>query len=388
MYSKRFFTLVFILTLPLFSFAQTATSTIDSDLEVLLLQIDEIRKTLETPNLDIQRRQVDDAIKNLPPEFLPTTESIRANAISEYLDLKTNPSNPGPKEMVQVTIESYLSDLNKATISWSVNGKLVKRGIGEKSFSFQNGDSGKTTRINVLILTNDGSSLDRELLFSPIGVTILWEADTYTPPFYKGKALMSPQARVRAIVIPDIANTRNALSAGNLVYVWKKDGYAVSEASGYGKNSFSFSGPKPYGETKVKVQVSSLDNAVNSEMRIALPLTDSFILFYEDHPLLGTLYGRNLSTGLPLRKKEFSVKAAPFFFSNEVDEAPTLVYNWSLNGKKVTNQGRIITLRNETGEKVGSSLTLAMYGIKQTFQSASRSLTINFIADESARPSF
>ncbi len=379
---KRFFALAF-LALPFFTFAQTTdTSATNAELVELTQQINDIRKTLETPNLDAQKKQVADAIKNLPSEFLPTAESIRANAISEYLELKTSPNNPGPRELVQVTIESYLSDLSKATISWSVNGKLIKKGIGEKSFSFQNGDSGKTTRLAVSILINDGSQIERDLLFNPVGVTILWEADTHTPPFYKGKALMTPQARVRVVAIPDVAN------AGNLVYVWKKDGSVVSEASGYGKNSFLFSGPKPYGDTKVRVQVSSLDNAVNSEMRVALPLASPFILFYEDHPLLGTWYGRNLSSGLILRKKEFSVKAEPFFFSNEVSEAPALVYNWSLNGKRVTNLGRMITLRNETGENGVSLLTLAMYGIKQTFQSASKSLTINFNVSESTRPSF
>ncbi len=390
MYSIRFFTLAFILTLPFFSFAQTPQPQLTpTELERLMQQLSDLsNQTLETPNLDVQRKIVDDAIKNLPPEFLPTTESIRANAISEYLDLKTSPSNPGPREMVQVTIESYLSDLSKATISWSVNDKQTKRGIGEKSFSFQNGSSGETTRLKVSILTNEGSLVERELMFIPVGVTILWEADTYTPPFYKGKALMAPQARVRVVAIPDVANARNALNAGNLVYVWKKDGSAVSEASGYGKNSFSFSGPKPYGNTRVGVQVSSLDDTINSEMRIDLPLTNPFILFYEDHPLLGTWYNRSLIADLSLRKKEFSVKAEPFFFSNEVGDALTLVYNWSLNGERVTNPGRTITLRNEAGEKGDSSLTLSMYGIKQTFQSAGRSLTINFAIDESTRPPF
>ncbi len=386
----RFFFLIFVLMLPFFSFSQTVTtSTTNAELEKLLQQFSDLSKqTFEAPNLDIQNNQFDDFIKNTPSGFFPIDENIRAGAISEYLDLKINPNNPGPKEIIKVEIESYLSDLNKATIKWSVNSTLIKQGVGETSFSFQNGDSGETTIIDVSILTNEGYLVEKELLFRPFGVTILWEADTYTPPFYKGKPLMTTQARVRAIAIPDVDSTQNTFTAGNLVYVWKKDGFAVSDASGYGKNSFSFSGPKPYGDTRVMVQVSSVDDTINSEIRVDLPLTNPFILFYEDRPLIGTWYNRPLGEGITLTKKEISLNAAPFFFSNESSETPILVYNWSMNSKKVINRGRIITLKNESGESGASFLTLAMYGIKQTFQSASRSLMITFASNESLGPTF
>jgi hypothetical protein len=361
--------LIFVLLSPFFALAQTATTTADqpqSDLEKQINQLIEERTSL-----------------------IPTAGSIRINALRDNLKVTTTPKNPLPNESVKVSIESYLSDLNKATISWSLNGKAVERGIGKTALSFKNGASGETTRLTISVLTNEGERFTKELTFSPVGVTILWEADTYTPHFYKGKSLMSSQARVRVVAIPDNIGTRNALDAGNLVYVWKKDGEAISEASGYGKNSFSFLGPKPYGKASVSVQVSSLNDAVKSELHLGeIPLSKPLILFYEDHPLLGAWYNRTLSTELNLTKKEFSVSAEPYFFSNEVSETPTLLYNWSLNSKAVTNPGRTITLRNETGGGGNSSLSLAMRGLKQTFQTASRSLTIHFTAEEASRPTF
>ncbi len=360
-----------VATIPFFSFAQTSTST--------AFDIDKYITDVEQLTRDVMIKQ--------ETEFINPAK-IRAKAVADYMDIKTSPRNPGPNETISVTAESYLSDLNKATISWSVNGKVLDRGTGKTSFSFKNGGSGETTRLTIFIVTNTGENVTKELTFNPVGVTILWEADTYTPPFYKGKPLMTAQARVRVVATPDAANSKNSLNAGNLVFVWEKDGNAIQESSGYGKNSFSFTGPKPYGETNVRVKVSSLNDAISSEMRIYLPLSRPFILFYENNPLLGTRYNKPLDTKLTLTKRELSVTAEPYFFSNEYESGPPLYYSWSLNGKGVATAGRTVTLRNEAGSKGASELALAIRSPKLLFQSASRSLTINFTVDESARPNF
>lgn len=367
-----------VLLSPLFVFAQVSTTVAE--------QPDAIDIARENAKREIQ--QMKDDINAEYMNLVPKTEDIRADSIREYLDVKTIPKNPAPHETVRVTIESYITDLNKATISWSLNGRLIERGAGKKAFSFQNGSSGETTRLSISITTNKGEVITKELSWSPVGITIMWEANTYTPPFYKGKALMTPQAIVRATAVPDSIGTRNALSAGDLVYIWKKDGNAVPNASGYGKNSFSFLGPKPYGETKVSVQVSSTDDTVKSEMQVTLPLTKPFILFYEDHPLLGVWHNRALGSGLSLTKKEFSINAEPYFFSTETGEAPELLYSWSLNSKPVTNISRAITLHNEAGQNGNSALNLTMRGLRKTFQTASHSLMISFTTEGSSRPTF
>lgn len=316
-------------------------------------------------------------------------EDARTNSLSNLLDVKTTPSNPGPSETVRVTVQSYLTDLNKATISWVLNGKTVERGIGKTSFSFQNSTSGKTTRLIISITTNAGEHLTKELSWNPVGLTIMWEADTYTPPFYKGKPLLSAQAKVRTIAIPDITSGQNALGAGNLVYVWEKDGARVSDASGFSKNSFLFTGPKPYESASVKVYASSLNDAIKSETKVDIPLSRPFILFYEKHPLLGVWYNRPFGTDVTLKRKEFSISAEPFFFSNETSDAPTLKYGWAVNGKAVQNFSRTITLRNDTGTQGDSQVTLAMRGLQQTFQSGSQNLKVHFIKDSDvSRPIF
>lgn len=361
MNSLRFLVVGVLFTLPFFAFAQTATTgtTYQDTIDKLL---DEQKKLLSKQS------------------------EVQKNVLSGYLDVKIYPQLPGPDVPVRITIESYLTDLYKANISWSVNGEIVERGTGRTSFSFKNGPSEKTTTVSIHIITNAGEVVDRDFYFTPIGVTTMWEADTYTPPFYKGKALMVPQAVVKIVAIP---NTNDTLSAGKLVYTWKKDDYVDTASSGYGRNAFSFVGPKPLTSTKITLDVSSLDDSAESIMQIYLPQARPLILFYEKDPLLGVLYNKPLGAEFSLNKKEFSVSAEPYFFSNESGDAPTIKYNWSVNGRVVQNYGRNITLRNDAGAKGTSAVSLAMRGITKTFQSANKDIKINFTeGSSSARPIF
>ncbi len=382
----RFFSIAFVLTLPFFTFAQTTLT--EAEILELLRQTSQTTTStaVQPPDLLEQLNALQlNSTKTLTDytlQLVPTIRELRTKSAVDDIVIETAPKYPGPNETINAVVRGYLVDLNRATISWSINGRVVDQGVGKKTFSFQNSESGKTTTLTAVINTRDGIYIKKELSFTPMGATISWEADTYTPPFYKGKPLLSPEARVRVIVFPDTG------TPGNFVYEWEKDTTSIVSASGYGKNSFSFSGPIPFGETGVRVHVSSLNKTQKSTKKINLTLSQPFILFYENHPLLGVWYNFPIYTNLTIAKKELSISAEPYFFSNETTEKPTFLYNWSLNGSTVGNPGRIITLRNEQGEKSSSSIALAIRGLAQTFQLASRSITINFVADESARPSF
>lgn len=363
MHIKHPFIFAFLFAIPLFAFAQTATTTDPTAL--LQAQIDAL----------IQERIAQ----------APTAEDIRVGAIRDLLNVTTTPKNPAPHDVVQIKVESYLTDLSKATLSWAKNGTTVLRGIGQTEFSFENGGSGVTTTIRLSITTNAGEVITRNFSFRPIGVTLLWEANTYTPPFYKGKPLMSAQANVRAIAVSDTA----LLDVNNMSFVWKKDGEAVPGASGYGKNSFIFTGPKPYGRANISVEASSLSDSMRSETSLKeIALTRPFVFFYENHPLLGIWYNTPLESNLTLNKKEFSLVAAPYFFSRDNGESSAFAYAWSLNNKTISNPGTAITLRNDQGTQGDSLLALAIRGLNQTFQSGSQSLLIHFTTEEASRGAF
>lgn len=308
-------------------------------------------------------------------------KQIRTGAIQGYLSVVTNPPNPEPYQTTTITIDSYLTDLNKALISWSVNGVRVLEGVGERKVTFKNGGPGVRTLVALSVVTNDNESFTQTFAYTPVGITLHWEADTYTPPFYRGKALMTPQSSVRVVVMPDTAGTTGALDPNKLSYVWKVNGTPVGQSSGYAKNAISLKAPKPYDSMDVSAQVSNNDNSVASEKKISLPLGNPFVMFYESHPLLGPWYNRPLPEDIDLSRREVSIIAVPFFFSldEDVEGGGNFTTAWLVNGKQSQTVGRLITLRNETGEEGSSNISYNIQGdLGNTFQYGKQSLRLNF----------
>ena len=63
--------------------------------------------------------------------FLGTAQAqVQTNDII----LSINPTNPTPNKNVTAVLNSYVIDLNKADISWSVNNKETLTGVGKKLF--------------------------------------------------------------------------------------------------------------------------------------------------------------------------------------------------------------------------------------------------------------
>src|SRR3989344_9700476 len=141
------------------------------------------------------------------------------------LSVEMIPENPGPNTLVYVSVVSYATNINASKITWNVNGKTQKSGMGEKTFSFTTGDMNTTTTLEILVETQEGEGIEKTFIIKPVGVDLVWESDGFVPPFYKGKALFSHQNKITIIALPHILSTSGVeIGAKNLIYTWKKNG--------------------------------------------------------------------------------------------------------------------------------------------------------------------
>ena len=267
--------------------------------------------------------------ENFP--FDPNLLPINLPGLANYTTIKIFPKNPGPGESVIANLELYLTDLNKAEISWFLNGEMVEKGIGDKNFRFQTGPVGSVSRVSVSIITFEGVSVEKEITIRPAEVDILWNTSTYTPPFYEGKALFTNQSEVRLSAIPNITNSAgNLVSPENLVFRWYKGNTLIQSGSGFGRNTLTLKGGVLFKSLDIKVEVATLDNSSTAENRIIIPSENPSVLIYEDHPLFGILFNRALSD-LILKEKEIKLSAVPYFFDAPSKNSASLEYTWSQN---------------------------------------------------------
>ncbi len=300
---------------------------------------------------------------------------------SAEVNVTTKPSVPGPNQFVTATIESFAMDLDRATISWYSNGKLAQEAVGKKTFTFKTGSPGSLSNILVLIQIEGKPPVQKTLNIRPATVDLVAEAQSYTPPFYKGKALYSYQGTVKVVALPNfVTENGGTINPKTLIYNWRVDNNPATNASGYGKSYILFNGGIPLKPAVVSVEVTSMDQIYSAEGRITLTPTQPGIVLYEDTPLMGTLYSRALSRSITLQDEEIKLVAVPYFIGTVGQEATGVKYTWRLDGKAVpAGEGKnSLSFRQEKGATGSANVSIQISNPAKIFQYAEANMNLSF----------
>lgn len=317
---------------------------------------------------------------NLAEELakIPTPQEIRDSAVGELLEVDMRPVYPAPGERVSIVIGSNLTDLNRADISWSVNGVFKESGLGRTTFSLTAGKGGSVSRVVATIRTAEGSRVSKTITIRPAGIDFMWEADTYTPPFYKGKAMITSGSNVKVSAVPRFVNSDGSVVPTNsIVFIWKKENAPIAGSSGVGRNTITIPAPVPFWESDIEVEASSVGGSFKATKRVDLLLVRPEVVFYEESPLDGVKYERALSGNFNLSGQEVAIRAVPFFFSRTALRRGDVVPSWSLNGATVDESSLRIVLRNE-GSAGASRIGLSLRHATNSYQQRNGEFTVNF----------
>lgn len=316
-------------------------------------------------------------LKSFAADYNP----IEAGDIEQQLSLSATPSNPKRGDTVTFTVSAYGTNLNSATISWSVGGRQIQKDVGLTTFTLQAGKNGDAQKVTVVVSSTNSPSISKSITVSSQEVSLIYEASSYTPPFYKGKGLFTKEGDVTFIALPNLISNGTRLNPKNLIYKWIINDTVQGSMSGYGKNTFAYTSNILGQDVLVEVQVSSIDGTVKGNALLIISPNDPVMLFYERSPLYGTLFNKELSTNtMALKDTEVSVGAFPYFSRATLKTAANLQYSWTINGDPILipKSQSYATFRNSTNQK-GSTIIGALFeDTERILQGARGSLTINF----------
>jgi len=285
---------------------------------------------------------------------IPLFSYGQINLQQNTVTLRITPPAPQANERVSASVRAINTDLSRSTISWFIDGEQVISGIGKTGVSFTSPPLGEGTVVRAVINTSSGEIIERTRTIIPSEVDLLWEApSTYTPPFYKGKALPASQAVIHITAIPHIIQGGRGLSADNLMYKWQRNfRYRDFNAqSGFNAQTIRYRKQLLEDTDRITVEVSALRGDGKGVSTIIVPIFTPRVLFYRDHPLYGTQYNNAYTDTFSLTAQEETVVAEPYFFS--VDTPTSLDYSWRLAGEEVSTEDEDrkneLTLRAEGG---------------------------------------
>ncbi len=297
------------------------------------------------------------------------------------IDVSIIPENPKPNEQVRVSVVSYGTNVNSANITWKINGKTIKTGIGEKVFDFVAGDMNTTTTLDIVVTTREGEVINKTFNIKPSSVDLIWQAEAFAPPFYKGKVLFSHQDKITFIAIPHITSANGAeFGIKNLVYKWKKNGSVADSSSGYGKNTYTFTGSLISRPLNIEVEVSTADNSGTGYASSNVAPIEPFVLFYNKSPIYGIEFQKALQGTVGLdNSKELTVVGMPFFFGTKKPESPELNYKWAINGTPINNGNKTEQVfRQKEGTTGTSNISLSIENSAKILQYANSQFNLSF----------
>ncbi len=283
------------------------------------------------------------AVALLSPAFL----------FAQNLSVTKIPPYPKAGESVVLSVSSFVVNLEKSLVTWKENNKVVLEGVGKTNYTINN--AGNTTLTVEVVDSVTKERFVQGITITTSEVDLLWEAiGSYTPPFYKGKALPALEANINVVAIP-----KNQ-TIGNLFYSWEKEYQKQSSQSGKGKNSFGYIATPLEQANDIAVTVSSDDGSFKSQENVVIRYGNSEVLFYQDDPGLGTLFNKALKNGFSIgSEKEIVITAIPYFISADTATSKVLDMIWSVNGtampeQTIKNKIRLLGQSGLTGNAVVS----------------------------------
>jgi len=309
--------------------------------------------------------------------LIPQTAHLQTN-IEEQISIDLSPRYPGPNESVFVSIESYQVDLDKSKIDWIVDGLIIESGFGLKSFNFTTGDLGEETNLKIKIEKQNGQIVEKNYSINPGEIDLYYEADTYTPPFYKGKSEYTYQSRLRLIALPNfVDNNDNQINSEDVVYKWKINGEVDASNSGTGRDIYYYESGLISGPIQVILEASPINsNQVGRVIKTISPVEPTIII-YEKNPIYGTIFEQNIKSGFNVEREEIELLAVPYNFSNNILSVG--YFEWRLNGTEVKNFfSNNIIFRRVDDKESNNNISIQIENPSKILQLQKNSFNLNF----------
>lgn len=294
--------------------------------------------------------------------------------------ISATPENPAPGANVDISLKSYVDNLDRVLISWFVNDKNISSGIGKKSFSLNAPKAGEETNVTATISLSSGT-VDATVIIRPSKTVLLWQVkDSYAPPFYKGKTLPSAESLIKVVALPEIKSDSGAVNPKSMTYVWKKDYTNNPGGSGYGKNSFTYLSDYLDDSNNVEVTAGTIDKKYSSKASVNIEIIKPKIVFYKKDIRLGTIWELALSDGHKIMGEEV-VEAAPYFISQNDLRMPDIIWKWFINNESVSApiyKPNTLPLAAQAGTSGTAKIKLEINNARKIFENATKEINIIF----------
>jgi hypothetical protein len=203
-------------------------------------------------------------------------------------------------------------------------------------------------------------------------VDILAQGEGYVSSFYKGRTLWSKGSVLTLLAVPQSLGSPNLLN-----YRWSRNGTILGAVSGIGKNTLSFMDTVFSKPVTISVEIVDVNDNILAKGETIVNPIPPFISIYENNPLYGFLFHRNISGAYQMESREITFTAFPFLFNTLRRESTSLPYRWS--GSEGVSS---ITYRLPDKGSGTAEVRVSLTHTESIMQTAEKAFLVNFGEDE------
>jgi len=249
------------------------------------------------------------------------------NAAKLYID----PQFPKPGQNFTATVDFSDEDYD-GDITWFIDDKAI--GDKSKSIQIHAKKLGKETKIKALISSEAKAPQVLSKTIRPVLLDVLYEADTFSPLFFKLAPLNSAGSSIKLHSIVQIPGK----DSSKLLYVWKLNDKKLANASGIAKKD-AYIKLSPFARlANLSLEIRNpKDNRLLAKRYIPIYIAKNSLDFYVKGLDSTWIFAHSLKDALYLNNKE-ELLALPFNFSMKSLFDPVLRWTWSVNGYTIKSE--------------------------------------------------
>lgn len=277
------------------------------------------------------------------------------------VSLKITPENYEAGQQVTVSLSSFTIDLDSSENEWFVGGTLFKKGVGLKQIEILAPKADEKLDIRVSVLQNN-VSVETSTSLNTTSLEMFFESlDGYVPVWYLGRSHIAEESVVKVVAVP---NTFKAIyEPDDKTYTWAKNNFKDMSQSGRGKQVFVTKLSPFANNESISVAVG------NTSKRVLLEPRPTLVSLYENSPLTGTRFQKELQSDLTLSRDEVTFEVVPWFFSAQNRNSNSLSVIWSVNGLPTkTNDKSLLNLRKTPEQKGRATVSVSIKHKERTLQ--------------------
>lgn len=299
-------------------------------------------------------------------------------ATLSVVQVSVHPENPKPGSSITVNAIVVGTPTTEVLFRWDIDGESVATGANSSSIVIDAPPIGRSKSIVVTASLNGTALGSATVMLRPSDVTIEWEGQVSTTPFFMGRPLATADSVITAVAVPALIRANGtAVPTKDILFSWKINGAQRKADSGYGASSISFTSPFFDNALSLNVTAISRDGSLSAEDTIAIRPVKPQLAIYEESALGGVESSRAIIDSYPFTSDEVSFVAYPLYVVNPDD----LAFQWSLNGEPFTldTVNPRSAVFKKTGGGHGTYEVKALYTqVKRFLENAQQSFSLTF----------